>query len=282
LGAKPIAILESVLTGADDELFEAGSPLRARITRLEREDPPVGSTTARAVAQLLLSIAGEGEPEADGSELADVNFPRLAEALNLPLRNGGPDRDWFPGITPQLVAFVQAATSDRDAVNLWGNCSSGAPYHALACGLPQRVRYFDPKIGSYVALPDVAPSGEGSQVLEWRLQGREDYSFVEFSIPRQIFPVGNLPLVIPPAVTRAKGVVLSGKGPWWLTGTICRAYHRTGVAWVAAFIPQESARCSSEGQKWSERNPGLAPAVVVASRDPAVPVGSVIPFRLPG
>jgi CRISPR-associated protein Csx3 len=282
LGAKPVAILESVLIGAEDELFSAGPPLRARITALERENPPVGSATARALADLLLRLAGDGGPGVDGSEAADVNFPRLAEGLNLPLRNGGPDRDWFPGILTQLVAFVRSAAADREAVNLWGNCSSGAPYHALACGLPQRVRYFDPKIGSYVALPDVAPSGEGSQVLEWRLQGREDYSFVEFSIPRQIFPVGNLPLVIPPAVTRAKGVVLSGKGPWWLTGTICRAYHRTGVAWVAAFVPRESARRDSEGQKWSERNPGLAPAVVVASRDPAVPVGSVIPFRLPG
>jgi CRISPR-associated protein Csx3 len=281
LGVKPIAILESVLTGAEDEIFSAGSPpLRARITALERENPPVGSATARALADLLLRLAGEGTTGADGSEAADVNFPRLAEGLNLPVRNGGPDRDWFPGIIPQLVAFVRSATADRDAVNLWGNCPSGAPYHALACGLPQRVRYYDPKVGGYVALPDVEPSGEGSQVLQWRLEERDDYSFVEFVIPRQIFPVGNLPLVIPPAVAQGKGVVLSGKGPWWLTGTIARAYART-ASWVAAFVPQESSRQDSEGKKWSERHPGLAPAVVVGSNDPAVLVGTVVPFRLP-
>jgi CRISPR-associated protein Csx3 len=281
LGAKPIAILESVLKDAEDEVCEAGIPLRARITKLERENPPVGSLTARAVAQLLVSLAGEGS-QADGSEAADVNFPRLAEALNLPVRNGGPDRDWLPGIIPQLVAFVAAATAGRDAVNLWGNCSAGFPYHALACGLSQRVRYFDPKVGGYVALPDVEPSGEGSQVLDWRVEDRDDYSFVEFVIPRQIFPVGNLPLVIPPAVPTHKGVVLSGKGPWWLIGTICRAYARAGCAWVAVFTPQESARRDSEGKKWSEKNPGLAPTVVVASRDATVPVGTVFPFRLPG
>jgi len=280
LGAKPLAVLESVLSGAEDEIFEAGPPLRARITRLERENPPVGSATARALADLLLQLAGEGTG-ADGSEAADVNFPRLAEALNLPVRNGGPDRDWFPGITPQLVAFVAAATAGREAVNLWGNCSAGFPYHALACSLPQRVRYFDPKVGGYVALPEMEPHGEGSQVLQWRLEDRDDYSFVEFVIPRQIFPVGNLPLVIPPAVAQGKGVVLSGKGPWWLTGTICRAYHRAGCAWVAVFAPQESSRHDSKGKKWSEKNPGLAPAVVVASRDAAVPVGTVFPFRLP-
>jgi len=281
LGAKPLAVLESVLTGADDEMWEAGPPLRARITKLERENPPVGSLTARAVAQLLLALAGEGT-EGDGSEVADVNFPRLAEALNLPVRNGGPDRDWFPGIIPHLVAFVESASADRDAVNLWGNCSAGFPYHALACGLPQRVRYYDPKVGSYVALPEVEPSGESSQVLDWRVEDRDVHTFVEFVIPRQIFDVKNLPLVIPPAVNPAKGVVLSGKGPWWLTGTICRAYHRAGARWVAVFTPQESSRQDSGGRKWSEQNPGLAPAVVVASRDTAVPVGTVFPFRLPG
>jgi len=278
LGVKPIAILESVLTGAEDEVFEAGIPLRARITKLERENPPFGSATARALADLLLKLAGEGEPGDDGSAEADVNFPRLAESLNLPLRNGGPDRDWVPGILPQLVAFVQAATSGREVVNLWGNCPAGFPYHALACGLPQRVRYYDPKVGGYVALPEVEPSGEGSQVLDWRVEDRGDYSFVEYVIPRQVFDVKNLPLVIPPAVPTHKGVVLSGKGPWWLTGTICRAYHRAGVRWVAVFTPQESSRRDSEGKKWSERYPGLAPAVVVASRDATVPVGTVFPF----
>lgn len=279
LGAKPLALLESVLTGADDEMWEAGVPLRARVTKLDRDYPPVGSPTARAVAQLLISLAGEGNG-ADGSEAANVNFPRLAEGLNLPLRNGGPDRDWFPGIIPQLVAFVGSATADREAVNLWGNCSAGFPYHALACGLPQRIRYYDPKVSmGYVPIPDVEPQGQGSQVLDWRVEERDDYSLVEFVIPRQIFPIGNLPLVIPPTVVQGKGVVISGKGPWWLTGTLARAYART-AGWVAVFTPQESARRDSEGKKWSEKNPGLAPAVVISSSDPAVEVGTVFPFRL--
>jgi len=42
LGAKPVAILESVLKDADDEVWKAEIPLRARITKLERENPPLG------------------------------------------------------------------------------------------------------------------------------------------------------------------------------------------------------------------------------------------------
>lgn len=281
LGVKPFAILDSILEGAEDEVFERSVPFKARITKLEREAPPVGSTTARALAQLIDEIAGE-VTKADGSERADVNFPALAEGLNLPVRNGGANRDWFPGAAIGLLQLTSARVASQQEVNLWGNCSAGWPYHVLACGLLQRVRYYDPKVSmGYVPLPDVEPSGEGSQVLDWRVEERDDHSFVEFVIPRQIFDIAKLPVVIPPAVAQGKGVVLSGKGPWWLTGTIARAYARSNASWVAVFTPQESARRDSEGKKWSEKFPGLAPAVVVASRDSAVPVGTVIPFRLP-
>lgn len=276
LGAKPVAILESVLEGSDELWQEEKIPLRARISKLERNAPPVGSTTARAVAQLLLSLASD---ETDGSESADVNFPQLSLGLNLPIRNGGPDRDWFPGITSQLVSFVASAHAGREAVNLWGNCSAGFPYHALACGLKQDVRYFQPGAG-YIELPKLEPNGQGSQVLDWRVEERDTHSLVEYVIPRQIFKTENLPLAVPPAVAQAKGVVLSGKGPWWLAGALARAYAHAGCAWVAVFTPQESSRQDSNGQKWSEKNPGLAPAVVVASRDASVPVGTVVPFPM--
>ena len=127
---------------------------------------------------------------------------------------------------------------------------------------------------------EVEPQGQGSHILDWRVEGRDGYSFVEYSIPRQIFPVGNLPLVIPPAVAQQGGVVLSGKGPWWLAGNIARAYSRSGANWVAVFTPQESSRRDSSGRTWIEEHSGQAPAVVVASRDPQMLVGTVIPFHL--
>jgi len=280
LGLEPIAILDSVLEG-EDEIYEEGYPLRARITRLERDNPPFGSLTARRVAQRILELAaGEREPGFDGSERAHVNFPALAEELNLPLRNGGPDRDWFPGILPELLRVVKARCKGLPEVRLWGNCSAGFPYHTLACNLEARVRYYDPKVPGYVPLPELQLGEGGDQLLDWRVEERDGYSLVEFTIPGQVFDVFDLPLVEPPAIPTHKGVVVSGKAPWWLTGAICRAYHRAGVRWVAVFTPQESCRRDPEGKKWSERYPGLAPAVVVGSHDPTVRVGTVIPFRL--
>lgn len=282
LGLEPVAVLDSSLMG-EDELYDDAYPLRGRITKLERDDLPVNSITARAVAKRIMEITGE--PEAglrkfDGSAQADVNFPLLAEELGLPIRHGGPDRDWLPGVLPRLLEAVSARCADLREVKLWGNCSAGFPYHLLACGLQARVRYYDPKVPGFVPLPEVSPQGEGAELLQWRLEERDDYSFVEFVVPGQVFDVFDLPSVFPPAVTPTKGVVLSGKGPWWLTGTIARSYSRAGAKWIAVFTPQESSRRDSEGQKWSEKNPGLAPAVVVGSNDPAVLVGTVVPFQL--
>lgn len=280
LGVRSLAILESVLTGTDDEVFELGVPFKARITRLDRKAPPVGSTTARALASLLEEMAGDAV-EIDGSEVADVNFPRLAEDLDLPIHHAGVNRDWAPAVASGLLQLVSATMAGRREVNLWGNCSAGWPYHALACGLAQRVRYYDPKVSmGYVPLPDVQPHGEGRCNLDWRVEKRDEYSLAEYTIPRQIFDVKDLPAVIPPAVTRGKGVVICGKGPWWLTGTLCRSYARAGVAWVAVFTPQESSRVLANGATWSELNPDCGPAVVVASCDPQIPIGTVVSFQL--
>jgi len=282
LGLEPVAILDSCLTG-EDELYNKGQPLRGRITKLERDDPPFGSTTAQAVADRIMEVTGEPEEGLrpfDGSAQADVNFPLLAEKLGLPIRHGGPDRDWLPSILSKLLGVALARCAELREVKLWGNCSAGHPYHTLACAFKQRVRYYDPKVPGYVPLPEVRPQGESAQLLDWRIEERDDHTFVEFVIPGQIFDVFDLPLVTPPAVPQNKGMVISGKGPWWLTGTIARSYCRAGCMWVAVFTPQESGREIVGGRKWSELYPKQGPAVVIASRDERVPVGTVVPFQL--
>ena len=279
LGLVPLAILDSSLEG-EDEIYSEGYPLRGRITRLERECPPVNSRTARALAQRILELAGERNSQLNGSERADVNFPRLAEELGLPVRNGGPDRDWYPGILSELLRVVKARCMGLPEVKLWGNLPAGFPYHALACNMEARVRYFDPKVPGYVPLPEVLPQGRGSQLLDWKVEERDRYTLVEYTIPGQIFDVFDLPLVNPPEVNLNLGVVISGKGPWWLTGTLTRSYSRAGARWVAVFTPQESGRRLEDGRKWVETHPEEGPAVVVFSRDEQVELGSVFGFRV--
>lgn len=280
LGLRPLAILDSTLSGEDEVV--GGNPLLARITRLEREAPPVGSAAARAVADRIVSVAGKkGESNLSGEENVDVNFPRLAEELSLPVLSGTQNREWTPSILPGLLGLAQAATLGKNEVRLWGSCSAGFPYYTLAAGLASvRVGMYDPKLATYVWLPELGVAAQGNEFLDWRVEERNIYSLVEYVIPRQIFDAKDLPLVTPPTVTSAKGVVVSGKGPWWLTAALVRAYAHANVAWVAVFTPQESSRRLPTGETWSEVHPSMGPSVVVASSDSTIPIGTVVPFQL--
>jgi CRISPR-associated Csx3 family protein len=279
LGVKPLAILESVLTGADDEIVAGGElPMRARITKLDRENPPQ-STTAKVVVDLILSLTTTEVVVKDGSEVADVNFPRLAETLNLPVKNGGADRDWRPSDLPKVLAEAKKLLAGKSEVRLWGNTPLGAPYHVLAANLSQEVWYADPKVpGGYVAIPEM-PASTGT-LLDWKVGDRDDSSLVEFVIPGQVFNANTLPTLTLPEVDTRNGVVISGKGPRWLTGAIARAYARAGAAWVAVFEPRESSRMQTDGKKWSEHHSGQAPAIVVYTRERDHTIGTIIPFSL--
>jgi CRISPR-associated protein Csx3 len=283
LGLKPLALLSSSLTG-EDELIEDGHPLHGKITRLDRHHPPLDSRVAKAVAARIIEVTASSTEE-DGSGKADVLFPSLAEELRVPSAPGGSGHMWDPTILPQLLHIIPPRVAGKREVRLWGNMPSGFPYHALACALlTQRVRYYDPKVGNsgYVPLPDLKlRKKRWSNNLHWRVEERSDYVVVEFCIQHQVFDVFDLPDVLPPAVPIEKGVVVSGKGPWWLTGAIVRAYARKKSAWVAIFAPRESGKLIN-GVKWSHLHPGMCPAIILASRDLRVPVGSIFPFLLHG
>lgn len=279
-GLKPVAVLDSVLEGTD-EIYDANvEPLKARISNLDRNAPPRLSITAKAVAQRIAekAVAQKTASVGDGSEQADVNFVTLATELEVAHTATG-DVDWHPSILPKVIETLLFRLSGKAEVKLWGNMPAGFPYHAMACAMMAHtlVRYYDPKLG-FVPLYDLMWSAaEPNHFLNWRVQEAETYTLVEYMIPGQIFDVFHLPLVKIPA-TMLKGIIVSGKGPWWLTGAICRSYFHM-ADWVGVFAPRESGRLS-DGQTWSELHPGKAPAIVIASRDPQMPVGKVIAFDL--
>lgn len=280
-GLKPVAVLDSVLEGTDEVYDASAEPLKARISSLDRNAPPRLSPTAKAVAQRIAekAVVQKTASVGDGSEQADVNFVTLAKELEVAHTATG-DVDWHPSILPKFIETLLSRLSGKVEVKLWGNMPAGFPYHALACAISDcLVRYYDPKLG-FVPLYDLMWSMEPNQFLNWRVQEEELYTLVEFTIPGQIFDVFHLPLVKIPTATMLKGVIVSGKGPWWLIGAIARSYfQKLGVEWIAIFAPRESGR-AIDGQTWSEINPSKAPAIIIASRDPQMPVGKVIAFDL--
>jgi len=79
--------------------------------------------------------------------------------------------------------------------------------------------------------------GRGPEGLTWVKKETEDYTLVEFNLAGD-FKVEDLDKVIPPDVDPSKPVLISGRGPLYLTHTIAAGYrHYKGIPGVGFYQP---------------------------------------------
>ena len=79
--------------------------------------------------------------------------------------------------------------------------------------------------------------GEGPEGFTWTKTETPDYTLVEFNLDRP-FKVEDLNKVVPPEVDPSKPVIISGRGPLYLTHTIAAAYrHYKGIPAVGFYQP---------------------------------------------
>jgi len=79
--------------------------------------------------------------------------------------------------------------------------------------------------------------GRGPDGFTWIKKETPDYTLVEFNLARD-FKVEDLDKVIPPDVDPSKPVLISGRGPSFLTHTIAAGYrHYKGVPGVGFYQP---------------------------------------------
>lgn len=90
----------------------------------------------------------------------------------------------------------------------------------------------------------------------------DKFQLIQFRLTEEILVPDSLKEINPPDFLQQnfayKGVVLSGRGPIWLYGFLVHHYHPT--KWVATYDPR------------------LQGAVVVASHDLEMEVGTIIPI----
>lgn len=90
-----------------------------------------------------------------------------------------------------------------------------------------------------VRILEPLPEGEGRgpEGFSWTKHETSDYTLVEFSLSGD-FKVEDLEKVIPPEVDPAKPVIISGRGPLYLTHTIAAGYrHYKGLPAVGFYQP---------------------------------------------
>jgi len=110
---------------------------------------------------------------------------------------------------------------------------------------PRHARLNSPD--GFVGIGCQRPSGNGSGPMDWKVEelpetgnGRRTVK-VEFALdPSRPFTVEELDAVTPPEVGLGDVVILSGRGPLWLTASIAMAFHGRCAA-VACFQPGTGA-----------------------------------------
>lgn len=259
-GCEPIALLDSVLDG-ETLLEPAEGVIRGVQAGLERGET-VDGPVIEAIVRRLLEITGlEIQP---GQLEASVSTIALANELGIPEKS----RDARLGIRPwhacEIIAGVDGLS---EPVRLWG---PGPGWVSALVACTTSCELYDVRLG-YVPIPDLELAESGSDHLAWEIRECEGSSLVSFSIPDGVFDASDLATVSPP-VAKDGLVVLSGRGPHWLTAAIARAYARAGHP-VAVLSLHETTLLQKDGSGWSEAHPGKAPAVVVT---PGTDVGRTI------
>jgi CRISPR-associated protein Csx3 len=252
-GLAPIAELHSDLHGSP-VLFDGGPLLRGVIAGLEQgrsSEGPAFDALVERVAQIC--AYGHDELYRTHLELTDVELVLHVERAIYPLPAHAPN-GWRFGELPALIASLPPATP----LGVYG-IGPGWLYAALsAASAPARIVLFDPRLGWVEPPPLIFADEPDAERLRWRLSpGGANATHLQFDIPNAYLNYGDVPGTPIPRPPFDRGVIVDGRLPHWLVVALARAY--LGAPWLAFYYAP------------------LDQAVVVASRDPAVALGSVVP-----
>lgn len=252
----PLAYLESLLPG-EDRLDESGPPLIGAVANLQRGETAVGPVIAALVTQLR-SLFAYNEEELARIHLAHapvelaLDLPALARTL------GAAAGFWQPEMLPALLDYLPAQTP----LALYGRSPNWLSAALSLLAHPAPVWLYDARLGwvQPPTLPVTTTDGQAQPGWSATLNERDGFLSLEMITTGQELDIDEpegLPL---PHIPTGQGLVLSGKIPHWLTTAVARQFA-PHASWVAVYQPQ------------------LTGAVVVGSRETAVGIGQIIPFK---
>lgn len=238
-GLVCLALLRSDLHG-EHTLESSDLPVRGTVAGLER-----GQLVISPCHEALAEILRESIVEKEEVRVSTITTAQLAERLGkVPVERTLPNGKtisqlvWEGSDLPQLQEMVFGPLAAQPPAEGRYVLDGPAPAWltvAFAHGThPQCTALNDPRLGAVDVLAPRPSGGEGKN-LSFSIKETEGFTFVEFEIVGGVFDVTDLDSVRGPAVNPRKGVVLSGRGPNWLTATLALGYHLT--RWVATWQP---------------------------------------------
>ena len=256
LSARPtlIALLESRPTGEDVLETPASSqrpqaPLRGTITGLERHHVRAG-VVAQALLRRVRALFSFDEEALADYHYRRAPYPVVSEwDLGQRLGKQEPTPWWVPQDLPAVLAHVPPGP-----VAFYGRGPLWLSAAVLANPPTRLAALFDGHFG-WLQPPPVEPSRARQGWRLQRVQGVQALWMMAWPEEGFLWPD---PLPWPYERQFSSGVVLSGRMPRW-----------AAVAWTRFLAPRAA---------WvGLHDPRLAAAVVVASRQAALPVGTKVP-----
>lgn len=252
-GVEVIAVLHSDYTGKEDSIQQTSPRLEGSVHFLERGDPSVKDRPAViAVAELILSYLPKEEKVLNFISGNVFSIPALAQELGKQeqeraLTSGKVVRQiiWTGEDLVQIAAMLHDRSAELpDPTDIDG----AAPAWLVAALVhechPRSVRLNSPD--GFIAIGCKRPVGDGEGCgwtrTEIGVAGKDRKLFkVEFQLnPSVPLAPAALNTISPPEVEFADVVVISGRGPNWLTASIAMAYHGRAAA-LACFQPGTGA-----------------------------------------
>ncbi len=244
-----IAELQSVLHG-DDRVDEKIPVLRGVISKLERQHPP-HSLMVQTLSERLRHLFAFS-PE----ELKERLFPRAPTEFIVDLdrlAHTAGTTHWQPSDLSRILREIPLTTC-----SIYGRGPNWL-YAALALHIaPEPVFLFNPLLG-WVCPPSVVLGEQPSDLLQWKLQTTPTFMWLEANSTQAYLDYDEMQQLVAPALDPQRGVVLSGKLPHWLLIGLALAYRQH--PWIAVVQAQQYDN-----------------GIVVWSRDPQYPIGSLVPL----
>lgn len=236
-GLRLLADLASCLD-EPSALLDDGLLLRARISGLNRNQP-IANPVVEQLTSLLARLFATDQEDLRRHHLsmapADVelviDLDRLAVTLGCALPNA--KLTWLPEHLPQLIDYLPTATP----LALYGRGTNWIHACLARLAFPAAYHSFDVRLGwvQAVSLPRAqAPFASSPLVL--RIHDAADYLHLEYSLNGGFFDIAERDMIVAPAIPSGKGVILSGKLPYWLTTSLAVTY--ADAPWLAVYQPQ--------------------------------------------
>ncbi len=233
-GLLPVAALTSVVEG--ESHLTASSPLvEGRITGLHRSTTASGVVFAALVEQLATLFACD-RVELRRSHLASapvelvIDLDRLA--LTLGFAQAGSEVTWMPEHLPSVLDYLPAAKP----IALYGRGVNWLHGAAARLAFPAPYYSFDIRLGWVSAKQLRVAESAPDSPLQFEQNQTVAYTHLKGWLPTSYVDYSELAQLVVPPIPLDRGVVLSGKMPYWLYTSLVFTYQ--AAPWIAVYQPQ--------------------------------------------